>query len=161
MSDPIRVCFVCLGNICRSPTAKGIMQHLVHQAGLSERIHVDSAGTAAYHVGDRADRRALAELRRRGVPLDHLGQQFTRSDFERFDLVVAMDRANERDLRRIAPDEDAAAKVRLLREWDREAGGDLEVPDPYYGGDDGFVEVFDMVERSCVALLEELGQRVG
>jgi protein-tyrosine phosphatase len=156
MADPIRICFVCLGNICRSPTAKGVMQHLIDRAGVADRIHVDSAGTAGYHIGDRPDRRALAELRRRGVPLDHLGQQFTPKDFRRFDLVLAMDHANARDLRRIAPDDTAADKVRLLREWDPDAGDDLEVPDPYYGGADGFVDVFDMVERSCRALLEEL-----
>jgi protein-tyrosine phosphatase len=161
MAEPVRICFVCLGNICRSPTAKGVMQHLVTRAGVGDRIHVDSAGTAAYHVGDRPDRRAMAELRRRGVALEHLGQQFTAVDFERFDLVLAMDRSNARALRRIAPSQEAAAKVHLLREWDPEAGDDLEVPDPYYGGDAGFVEVFDMVERSCAALLDELGQTLG
>jgi protein-tyrosine phosphatase len=160
MSAPFRISFVCLGNICRSPTAEAVMRHLVEEAGLADRIHVDSAGTADYHIGARPDRRALAELARRGVPVDHRGQQFGPDDFDRFDLVIAMDRANLADLRRIAPDAEAAAKVRLLREWDPEAAGDLEVPDPYYGGDEGFVEVFDMVERSCRALLADLGQRL-
>jgi protein-tyrosine phosphatase len=163
MADPVRICFVCLGNICRSPTAKGIMQHLVEEAGVDHRVLVDSAGTAGYHVGDRPDPRAGAEAQRRGLTLDHLGQQFTAADFDRFDLVIAMDQANARVLHRRAPDDAAAAKVRMLREWDPEAGDDLEVPDPYYGGDDGFADVFDMVERSCRSLLADLvgGGRVG
>jgi protein-tyrosine phosphatase len=156
MSDRVRLCFVCLGNICRSPTAEAVMADLVRRAGLADRIEVDSAGTAAYHIGDLPDSRALAELARRGVPVDHRGRQFRREDFARFDLVLAMDRSNAANLRRIAPDDEAAAKIRLLREWDPEAVGDLQVPDPYYGGEDGFVEVFDMVERSCRALLAEL-----
>ncbi|MFP3906568.1 MAG: low molecular weight protein-tyrosine-phosphatase [Acidimicrobiales bacterium] len=156
MATPTSIAFVCLGNICRSPTAKGVMQHLVDDARAGDRILVDSFGTAAYHLGEPPDSRAGAEARRRGITLDHLGQQFTPADFDRFDLVLAMDRSNAEDLRRIAPDEAAAAKVRLLREWDPDAGGDLEVPDPYYGGGDGFARVFDMVERSCRALLIEL-----
>jgi protein-tyrosine phosphatase len=159
MGDPIRICFVCLGNICRSPTAKGVMLHLVAEAGAGDRVHVDSAGTAAYHVGDPADPRAVAELERRGVGLDHRGRQFVAEDFDRFDLVIAMDRSNASELRRRAPSPADAAKVTLLREWDPEADGDLQVPDPYYGGDDGFVEVFDMVERSCRALLADLLDR--
>ena len=161
MSDPVRIAFVCLGNICRSPTAKGVMQHLVDAGQVGDRVVVDSFGTAGYHIGEPPDRRAQAEARGRGITLDHRGQQFTSGDFDRFDLVLAMDHANVRDLRRIAPDDESAAKVRLLREWDPEANGDLEVPDPYYGGEDGFAKVFDLVERSCRTLLAELTDDVG
>ncbi len=132
------------------------MQHLIDDAGVGDRVVVDSFGTAGYHIGEPPDRRATAEAAARGITLDHLGQQFGAADFARFDLVLAMDRSNAEDLRRRAPDSDAEVKIRLLREWDAEAGGDLEVPDPYYGGDDGFARVFDMVERSCRSLLAEV-----
>jgi protein-tyrosine phosphatase len=156
MTGPIRICFVCLGNICRSPTAEGVMRRLVAEADLEDRVHIDSFGTAGYHIGDRPDPRARAEAERRGITLDHLGQQFAPADFDRFDLVLAMDRSNAADLRRIAPDATAATKVHLLRDYDPDADGELEVPDPYYGGDDGFAAVYDMVERSCRALLDQL-----
>lgn len=151
-----RIAFVCLGNICRSPTAEGVMQHLIDEAGVGDRVVVDSFGTAGYHIGEPPDRRATAEAAARGITLDHLGQQFTAADFERFDLVLAMDRSNATDLERRAPNPELASKVRLLREWDPDAAGDLEVPDPYYGGDDGFTAVYDMVERSCRTLLDEV-----
>lgn len=156
MATPTRIAFVCLGNICRSPTAKAVMEHLVDDARAGDRIQVDSFGTAGYHVGEPPDARAREEAQRRGITLDHRGQQFAPAEFDRFDLVLAMDRSNAEDLRRIAPDEVALAKIALLREWDPAADGELEVPDPYYGAGDGFARVFDMVERSCRTLLAEL-----
>lgn len=161
MSEPYRIAFVCLGNICRSPTADGVMQHLVREAGLADRIVIESAGTADYHIGKGADPRSQAEMERRGVMLKHSARQFVATDFDRFDLVIAMDESNVANLKRIAPDDTAAAKIHRLREWDPEADGDLDVPDPYYGGDDGFVDVFDMVERSCRALLADVKTRLG
>ncbi len=156
MSLPVHLCFVCLGNICRSPTAAAVMAHLVDQAGLATEIIIESAGTGGWHVGDGADPRAQAEARRRGVPMHHSAQKFTASDFAQFDLVLAMDRENRDDLLAIVPDDDAAGKVRLLRSYDPAAPPDAEVPDPYYGGPDGFAHVFDMVERACQGLLTTL-----
>ncbi len=161
MSDA-RVLFVCMGNICRSPTAEGVMRDLVEQAGLGDRIGLDSAGTGAWHAGEPPDPRSVAAAARRGVRLDGQARKVRRSDFEQFDLLLALDDENARDLRRAAPDADAAAKVRLLREFDPDAGGDdLDVPDPYYGGADGFGHVLDLVEAACRGLLDELRGRVG
>jgi protein-tyrosine phosphatase len=153
---PTRICFVCLGNICRSPTAAAVMEHLVAEAGLAGRIVVESAGTGGWHVGDGPDRRAAAEARRRGIALHHTARRFTRPDFARFDLVLAMDEDNRRDLAAIAPDADAAAKIRMLRSFDPHSEPGAAVPDPYYGGPDGFAHVFDLVERACRGLLDSL-----
>ena len=130
-------------------------QH-VEAAGLGDRIIIESAGTGGWHVGDGPDPRAAAEARRRGVPMKHAAQTFTARDFARFDLILAMDRENLADLLAIAPGADAADKVRLLRSYDPTAPSDAEVPDPYYGGPDGFAHVFDMVERACDGLLTTL-----
>ena len=157
MAPPVRLCFVCLGNICRSPTAEALMRRHVAEAGLEGRVEIDSAGTGSWHVGEPPDRRAAAEAGRRGVSMDgQRARQFQAADFGRFDLVVAMDPENAADLRRIAPDAAAEEKVRLLREFDPEAGDDLAVPDPYFGGSDGFTRVFDLVDRSCAGLLDHL-----
>jgi len=156
---PRRLLFVCLGNICRSPTAEGVMRSLVAEAGLDGAVVVDSAGTAGWHVGDPPDRRAQAEARARGLDLSGLrGRQVAGHDFERFDLLLAMDNDNHLDLVALAPDADARAKVRLLREFDPAAvaAGDLEVPDPYYGGPEGFARVYDAIESACRGLLEQL-----
>jgi protein-tyrosine phosphatase len=147
---------VCLGNICRSPTAEGVMRALVAEAGLEERIELDSAGTGAWHVGEPPDVRATAAARRRGIVLEGAARQVRSGDFEEFDLILAMDESNLRELRRLAPDEEARARVRLLREFDPAADGDLDVPDPYYGGPGGFGEVLDLVQAACAALLREL-----
>ena len=150
------ILFVCMGNICRSPTAEGVMRALVRDAGLEDRIELDSAGTGGWHAGEPPDARAAEAAGRRGIALAGAARQVTSEDFERFDLVVAMDRSNLRDLLAIAPDEDAAEKVRLLREFDPAADGDLDVPDPYYGGDRGFETVLDQVHAACRGLLAEL-----
>src|SRR3954469_2380347 len=144
----MRILFVCMGTICRSPTAEGVMRRLIADAGLD--VEVESAGTGGWHAGEPPDDRATAAAARRGVTLDGAARQVTPADFRRFDLLVAMDRANLRELLAIAPDEDAAEKGRLLPESDpASAGGDLDVPDPYYGGDRGFEDVLDMVEAAC------------
>ena len=150
------ILFVCMGNICRSPTAEGVMRALVRDAGLEDRIELDSAGTGGWHAGEPPDARAAEAAGRRGIALAGAARQVTSDDFERFDLLVAMDRSNLRDLLAIAPDEDAAEKVRLLREFDPVADGDLDVPDPYYGGDRGFETVLDQVHAACRGLLAEL-----
>lgn len=164
MSEPVRVCFVCLGNICRSPTAEGIMLQLVEQAGLSGRIEIDSAGTGGYHIGEQADPRSRAEARRRGVDLPSQARMFLPSDFARFDYVVAMDRRNLGDLLAMASDAQQEAKLHLLRSFDPASAkaGDLDVPDPYFGdGDQGFARVFDICHAGCVGLLAQIRQRHG
>lgn len=155
----IRVCFVCLGNICRSPTAEAVMKALVDAEGLADQITVDSAGTNGWHVGEPPDRRSAAEAERRGIPMCGTARRFEAWDFEDFDLVIAMDERNQSDLVDLAPDEASAARVHLLREFDpdHDPGEPTpDVPDPYQGGPDGFVAVFDMVDAACRGLLAEL-----
>jgi protein-tyrosine phosphatase len=154
----MRIVFVCLGNICRSPTAEGVMRHLVRAEGLEDRIEIESAGTGSWHVGAPPDDRATAAASRRQIELAGAARQFGPADFDRFDLVLAMDESNRRDLERLAPDEEARAKVRLFREFDPDAraGSDLDVPDPYYGGERGFEDVLDLVEAAARGLLAEL-----
>ncbi|NVB42247.1 low molecular weight phosphotyrosine protein phosphatase [Pseudenhygromyxa sp. WMMC2535] len=155
-SEPaLSVCFVCLGNICRSPTAEGVFIHLVEAAGLSGRVRIDSAGTGGWHAGERADRRARLEGQRRGIALPSLAREVQPEDFADFDWLLAMDRANLRDLEAMAP-AGARAKLALFRSFDPQAPEGAEVPDPYYGGDEGFAEVFDMCEAAAAGLLERL-----
>jgi len=153
-----RVLFVCLGNICRSPTAEAVMARLVADAGLEREIELDSAGTGAWHVGSPPDARASEAAAARGIATRGVARQVTVADFDAFDLLLAMDAENERALRALAPHADAAAKVRLLREFDPSSAqaASLDVPDPYYGGPDGFDRVLDLVEAACAGLLAEL-----
>ena len=151
----IRVCFVCLGNICRSPTAAGVMRKLVVDAGLSDRIEVDSAGTGDYHVGQRPDSRSLAAARARGIELPGRARQFQAQDFERFDYVLAADRRNLADLLDLAGQRDTR-HVTLLRSFDPSAEEGAEVPDPYHGGPRGFDAVLDLCEAACRGLLERI-----
>lgn len=152
------VLFVCLGNICRSPLAEGVFRHLAAERGLSEQFEVDSAGTGAWHVGEPPDSRSMEVATRHGVELDGTARQVQNGDFTDFDLIVAMDRDNLRNLEDRGHNADGEAPVRLLRSWDPDAGGDLDVPDPYYDGGSGFDRVYDMVERSCKALLDDLAR---
>jgi protein-tyrosine phosphatase len=152
----VRVCFVCLGNICRSPTAEGVMRKLLVDAGLDGAVTVDSAGTGGWHVGEQPDPRTCSTAARRGIVLDHQAWQFTARDFARFDLVLAMDRENLRRLEAIAPDGAARAKMRLLRSFDPSAPPGAEVPDPYYGGQRGFDDVVDICERACEGVVAHL-----
>jgi protein-tyrosine phosphatase len=154
----VRILFVCLGNICRSPTAEGVMGRLVADAGLQSSIELDSAGTGGWHVGEPPDARATEAAARRGIALEGRARQVRPEDFESFDLIVAMDRSNVRALRPLASDEDARAKVRLLREFDPASAGleDLDVPDPYYDGERGFDIVLDQVQAACEGLLEHV-----
>ena len=153
-----RIAIVCLGNICRSPMAHVVLTEYLDRAGLSGQVTVDSAGTGGWHAGAPPDARAVAAARSRDVVVEGAARQVTAEDFERFDLVLAMDRDNERELLARAPDAEARAKVRLLREFDPAAvaAGDLDVPDPYYGGPNGFDHVLDLVEAACGGLLDEV-----
>jgi protein-tyrosine phosphatase len=152
----VAVSFVCAGNICRSPTAEAVMRHLVQEAGLDSAIEIDSAGTGAWHVGEARDGRSQTVGQRRGMPLSGRARQFRRSDFARFDYVLAIDRENLADLIRLAPDAEARAKVHLLRSFDPASPPHSEVPDPYYGNIDGFDDVFDICEAACRGLLDHL-----
>jgi protein-tyrosine phosphatase len=154
----VRLSFVCLGNICRSPTAEAVMRHLVKQAGLQDRVFIDSAGTGDWHVGGSRDSRSSEVGRRRGIPLTGTARQFRPPDFERFDYVLAMDQQNLATLKRLAPDAAARNKIHLLRSFDPASAStaSLEVPDPYYGGPSGFDEVFDICLAACQGLLDHL-----
>ena len=138
------------------------MRHLLQDAGLDGRVEVDSAGTGSWHVGAPPDARSAEAARTRGVRLEGAARQVTAVDFSDWDLLLAMDRENRRNLLALAPDAEAREKVRLLREFDPEAvaAGDLDVPDPYYGGEDGFGHVFDVVERACHGLLEHVRAQI-
>jgi low molecular weight protein-tyrosine phosphatase len=152
----MRILFVCLGNICRSPTAEGVMRALVREAGLEGQVALDSAGTGSWHEGEAPDARATAAAARRGIALSGAARQVRPEDFEDFDLILAMDASNLSNLRRLAPDDRARAKLRLLREFDPAADAELDVPDPYYEGPGGFDEVLDLVQAACAALLEQV-----
>ncbi len=149
------VLFVCLGNICRSPLAEGVFHQLVNEAGLSDRFEIDSAGTGAWHVGERADARAAMVASQHGVQLESRARQVTSDDLLHFDYVIAMDRENLRNLERMAGETGSDAVIRLLRDYGSGETGD-EVPDPYYGGSSGFETVYEIVHRSCQGLLQRL-----
>ena len=157
MTRPVvAVSFVCHGNICRSPTAEAVFATLVERAGLEHAIAIDSAGCSDEHEGEPPDRRSARVATASGYSMRSRARRFERSDFDRFDLVVAMDRHNRAHLERLAGSADARAKIRMLREFDADAPRPLDVPDPWYGGADGFTEVLEMCERACEGLLAEL-----
>lgn len=148
----MRVLLVCLGNICRSPTAEAAVREAAAAAGLD--LDVDSAGTAAYHVGEPPDRRMTAAAADDDLVLEGRARQVTADDFATYDLVVAMDEANLRELERLAPDDDARSRLRLFRDYAGEHGEG--VPDPYYGGPDGFREVVAIVRRAAAGMVEAI-----
>ena len=156
MSRVVRICFVCTGNICRSPTAEGIMRRLVERHGLSTSIHIESAGTGNWHVGQRADSRSRVAGLARGYSLDRRAQQFTARFFDRFDYVLVADDDNRAHLERLAPNEAALAKIHMLRDFDPTSPKGSDVPDPYYGGPEGFELVLDVCEAACKGLLDHL-----
>jgi protein-tyrosine phosphatase len=145
-----------LGNICRSPVGAGVMRHLVREASLEHAIVIESAGTAGYHAGEPPDARARASGERFGIEVSGRARKFEREDFERFDYVLAMDRANYDDLRRLAPSALAREKVHLLRSFDAAAPRGASVPDPYYGDARDFDDVVEMCLAACRGLLERL-----
>ena len=154
----VKVLFVCMGNICRSPTAQGVFEQLVETHGLSELVLVDSAGTHAYHVGEQPDQRASQAAARRGIDMSsQRARRVSEADFDEFDLVVAMDRANYEDLGEVCPP-GHESKLRLFLEFAPDVA-EQEVPDPYYGGLGGFERVLDLVEAAAAGLLADIRQQ--
>lgn len=147
--------FVCLGNICRSPSAEAVMKKLVDRARLENRIEIDSAGLIAYHEGEQADPRMRAHAALRGYVLDSISRPVRPADFYDFDWIIGMDDRNVEELKRLAPDLETAAKVRQMTEFSRNKLYDY-VPDPYYSGAEGFELVLDLLEDACQGLLETL-----
>lgn len=150
----IKLLFVCLGNICRSPMGEGAMLHLLKSNGLASKVFCDSAGTSAYHIGNSPDGRMISTARAHGVELVSKARQVQVDDFYEFDYIIAMDRANFQDLESIMP-EDATGVLVMMRDYDPDPQ-DGDVPDPYYGGQEGFEEVFDICMRSCENLMKDI-----
>jgi len=161
MSKEISVLFVCLGNICRSPLAEGVFRHILDERGSSDRFRVDSAGTGSWHVGESPDHRSVRTAATHGVALTGHSRQVQPEDFRHFDYMVAMDQSNLAELQNFRSGVGGEVSLYLLREFDPEGGPGAEVPDPYYGGPDGFENVYDMVDRSCRALLDHILQEHG
>jgi protein-tyrosine phosphatase len=159
-STPYKLLFVCLGNICRSPSAEGIMNHLIKQHGLEDQIICDSAGTSSYHIGSPPDRRMTAAALRQGIRLEGQARQFQKSDFEEFDLILAMDKENYENILRLDRTGQYAHKVKLMCDFCTEHK-DREVPDPYYGGESGFTYVIDLLLDACKGLLKDIQKQMG
>ena len=157
--NPFKIIFVCLGNICRSPTAEGVFQHLVSERNLQSYFYIDSAGTSAYHIGEPANSKSQQTANTHGIKLHSRARRFEPADLDEFDLIFAMDRENLENLKQLDPTQASSDKIKLLRDYDPNPDHG-EVPDPYYGGMDGFQHVFDVVKRSCENLLDELEPRV-
>jgi protein-tyrosine phosphatase len=159
MQEKVTVLFVCMGNICRSPTAEGVFRHVVENSHLSGKIEIDSAGTHAYHVGEAPDHRAQTTANTRGIDISDLkARRVSEEDFDRFDYIIAMDRDNLSILLTQCPDEHRE-KIHLFLGF-AEHLNESEVPDPYYGGQYGFERVFDMVEAAAKGLLEDIDARL-
>jgi len=156
LSKVTKICFVCLGNIVRSPLAEGSFKQLTADKGISKNFIVDSAGTSAYHVGESPDWRMRRVASRHGLSYDGRARQFHHDDFKKFDLIIAMDTNNMNNLIKMATSSSDREKIHLMREFDPYGGSGLSVPDPYYGGIDGFEEVFEIVQRSCEGLIDAL-----
>ncbi len=154
MKEPIKVLFVCLGNICRSPLAEGIFNNKIRELSLQRFLHSDSCGTSDWHLGERPDNRSMQIAGANGIQLVHQGRQINVRDFDEFDYILAMDEDNLHSLKQIHdPDSDPRARLMLMREFDPEPGP-MNVPDPYFGGEDGFLQVYEILDRSCDALLK-------
>ena len=157
---PISILFTCLGNICRSPLAEAIFKHLVIKRGLMEHFEIDSCGTSRYHLGDNPDHRTVKVAQAHNIPISHKGRQIQASDIEQFNIIVAMDSNNLHDIKRIKTGLKNKSKIILMRDYDTEEAG-TDVPDPYFGGDKGFEDVFSILNRSCRNMLNELVEEHG
>jgi len=160
MNSTVKVCFVCLGNICRSPLAQGVFEALVKEEGLQDRIIISSAGVSGWHVGNPPDARMQQTALDHGIRLNSRARQFKSSDFEQMDLVLAMDHSNLSALKQMSAEPELQDKLFLFRSFDPKHNNDLEVPDPYYGGDKGFETVYQIVDRTCPKVLDHLKARL-
>ena len=151
----VRVLFVCLGNICRSPSGEGIFKHLVKEKGLENKYFIDSAGTGGWHIGDLPDRRMRSHGERRGYRFDSRARKFTVDDFDRFDYILAMDDNNYYDILELSPDIESGRKVHRMADFLQHLTHD-HIPDPYYSGAEGFELVLDLLEDACDGLLKEI-----
>lgn len=161
MEKPVRICFVCLANIVRSPLAEHVFLHQAQQAGVAQKYLVGSAGTGSHFRGEPPDLRMRRVAARHGLNYDGRARQFTAVDFDKFDLILAMDQENYRDLVLLAPDSLRASKIHMLREFDPQGGNSASVPDPYYGDIADFEEVYEIIQRSGQGLLRFLEQVAG
>jgi protein-tyrosine phosphatase len=150
----IRVLFVCLGNICRSPLAEAIFKHKIRAKGLDQFIEADSCGTSNYHIGDSPDPRTMSNAVRNGISIEHCGRQLAHRDLSDFDFILAMDRSNYQNILRFAAGKDIQHKLVMMRDFDPTEQG--EVPDPYHGGEEGFQTVYDILDRSIEAFITHL-----
>jgi len=153
----MQVLFVCLGNICRSPLAEALLVHKITERGLREKFHVDSCGTSNYNLGDGPDHRTLKNARQHGVSMNHIARQLTAGDIARFDRILVMDRQNLKNVQAVS-DPTHHAKIMMMRSFDPQGEG--EVPDPYYGGEQDFQDVFEILDRSVEGLLDALIKEV-
>lgn len=156
MKKTKKILFVCLGNICRSPMGEGMMKYLIEDKSKSNEFFIDSAGTGAYHIGNLPDPRMRATARKHGIELDSRARQFTAEDFKGFDLIVAMDSSNYQNIVGLANTKEEKDKVVLMRAYDEASFENEDVPDPYYGGDAGFENVYQIIHRCCNNLLKEI-----
>ncbi len=154
--SPTKILFVCLGNICRSPAAEGVMEKLVEERGLADRFVIDSAGLGAWHIGDLPDSRMRSAAYKRGYNLTHRARQISARDFRDFDLIIGMDDANVNALRRLAPNSELAKKIRLMTEFSTIRPRPATVPDPYYGTAKDFDYALDLLEDACQGLLDRI-----
>jgi protein-tyrosine phosphatase len=155
----IHILFVCLGNICRSPLAEAIFKHKIKGTPLEELVEADSCGTSNYHIGDIPDHRTIANARKNGVAIDHYGRQLCTNDLEQYDYVLAMDQSNYQNILRIAEKHHDRTRVMLMRDFDPLGKGE-SVPDPYYGTEKDFQEVFDILNRTMDGFIRSLASRV-
>lgn len=154
--EKTKVLFVCSGNICRSPSAEAVFKKLVEAKGLKDKFEIDSAGTGSWHVGEPADKRMQGHAKKRGYNLDSISRKINpRVDFDHFDMIIGMDNYNIRDLKSIARNSDDLAKIHKMTDFAKDWNYS-EIPDPYYGGDEGFELVLDLLEDSCKGLFEKL-----
>ncbi|UII32985.1 low molecular weight phosphotyrosine protein phosphatase [Fulvivirga ulvae] len=151
----IKVLFVCLGNICRSPLAQGLMEMKIDELGLNDQIKVDSCGTSQYHIGEQPDERTLKNALKNGLKLEHQARQFSRKDFRTFDYIVTMDKANMDCVKRLDQTNEFSDKFMLIRDFDPVDKG-ADVPDPYFGGEEGFQHVYLILQRSVSEFLNQI-----
>jgi protein-tyrosine phosphatase len=156
MKDKLKIMFVCMGNICRSPLAHAVFEDIVKKDEAENAFEIESSGTINYHVGELPDARMRETARRHGITMSHRARQFKKADLDDYDMILAMDKENLANIRKLARSRDQLDKIQLFRNFDPQANDEAEVPDPYYGGEEGFENVFEIVTRTSQHLLTAL-----